>query len=327
MAPSAPPLRATLASCEAGSVLFSATSENVNKSGIYLACSDGSSLQQIVSSTALLSKNWSLDEIAISANGHLLAVLTSKYSPSQTSSRIYFWDLLNQQQIASYSIPYFVHDITWLSDSAHVAYIAKNDSGDKASRIEVVRVDTQTVSTILASDLPLNNLVGADDSMQVVYVRVIDEDLRDYKVYLAQVDCEEVGHTCTLASQRPLEWFHAGPSTHLSWVPRSKRIVAINGSLDKAGNIIDVFELWSLDGNNLQTVDLSKIVPARSYGFFPPSTSSDGKRVAFIARPSQQLVADIFVLNLDVGTVEDLSIKLGGLQNPYFDQVVWVPAH
>jgi dipeptidyl aminopeptidase/acylaminoacyl peptidase len=151
-------LRPTPADCDAGFVVFSATtysSEDQDKTGIYLACADGTYMQKILSATDVFpTAEWVINDLAISPDGQTLAFSSSGSKLVEPApNQMYLVDISDYSAVDIYSVPDAdtFAQLSWSPDGEYIAYRTFNIQ-TQVSQIEILHINTQTVSMVVDND-------------------------------------------------------------------------------------------------------------------------------------------------------------------------------
>jgi hypothetical protein len=323
-------LRPTPADCDAGFVVFLATtysSEDQDKTGIYLACADGTFIQQIVSAVDVLpTTEWVINDLAISPDGQTLAFSSSGSMLLEPApNQMYLVDMSNYRATGFYSDSDNdgFGQLSWSPDGEYIAYKAGNLQ-TQVSQIEILHINTQTVSMMVDNDPfgDFDELGWLSNGMQILYGAHIADNPHFYNGYLANINCDPDTHRCSITGQKKLDWMeHRNGSYQFSLVPGSSTIVRKYYS--EGGFHIEVRDV--LSGDLFTSVNLNELLSTLIYGRYPPSASSDGSQIAFAAMVDEhELYNDVFILSLYDRTLTNLT------DGPLFEkidvnEVLWIP--
>lgn len=324
--PTALAIQPTPGTCDSGFVLFSAKWNGDARDGIYLACSDGSYVQQVVTSISLVPGGWEIADIAIAPNGQTLAVEAINADTPVFAQKLYFLSSRDYSVIKVFAPDYRVISISWSPDSSYLAYLATDAAGD-LKRIETLDIATLTPTTAITTTTPMTNLAWSPISNQILYSQYAAKPGSSISIrrsYLADIRCEKDSHRCHADDPRELSWL-VDYWDLFSWVPNSAAVAVEYVSSNSNGAITGQYiDERRLNGQLIKSFNLNTISPDFLYDKVPPSVSFDGKRVALVGWVEQVGVPSVYIVNLDDHTFIDLSDKLP-FKNLERVRVIWMP--
>lgn len=312
----------TLEECETGQVAFSAGGSG-NRSGIYIACSDGSSSMQILAERDVLPEgNWAIIDMAVSPDGEFLAFSVTGTLDSQSGRRpnhLYLMELADFTTVEFYTVPEVdvLFDITWSPDSAYIAYVTSDTINN---RVDVLNVDEKKVSTLIEESWDgFGDLAWLDSDPRLFYTRTFGSNPILLEAYIADIFCTPDTYECTLSNQRKVDSID-NPSAQYSQVGISSLLVGAKYESSEKAVIID---LYDLDSGLISSVNLDEQMSTLVYGRHAPSASPDADQVVFVATTTSNPTSMLFGLSFSQQSVYNLSDQLS-LHNIAVNNAIWL---
>lgn len=280
--------------------------------GLDLTCADGSFSQQIISRTTIFPDgNWTIDEIAVSSDGHYLAL--SAQDSSLGDKRICVIDLSDYTTKTVYSFKSPHLDIHLSPDGEYIGYVIGREE-DNSSQIEFVHLASSIVSQVITPEMIIpggqanvgfNDFDWSPDGTQISYVVWDDRtpQYESYTGYIADVVCDAQTHICKASHPRVLPEVQS--LCKMAWSFHDSNIVTSCRMEDGE----EFTEIRTSDYRLVQRLTLD--------GFYDASLSPDGNHMAMYSTSEREL----YMLRLDDMT----KFLLTDADHGYIGPFIWLP--